>query len=439
MNHTLFFLGMVMLQMIFVTYQYILFRRIEFFYYLLYTFLVTVFVFFKAFPEYNPLPFLVTKKEPFTAARSILLVAYAMYFRFGRHFTETVFRFKKLNRQLIVAEWIFLIFAMIDLPLLFSGVKFDVLEPLSQTIYLAAMPFSLYATTYLITRKLPLTSIYVVGSGLLLAFASAGFIDRLFISLRHHSEHYYLAYIEMGIVCEFLFLNYGLIYKTKMLHIEKMKLEVEQQVKLYQQRMRISSDLHDEIGATLSGIALYSELTKTQMQAHKQEDVQQSLERMQQSATEMVHKLSDIVWAVNPAKDSLEELWQKLDDYARQIASTKNIKVLNEAALSASDIKLSMEDRRNIYLLLKESINNAVKYSGCSLIKLNIAKKSNQLHFMISDDGKGFDQQCLSKGNGLLFMNHRARELNAQLLIESAVNTGTSLQLVLKYPNEGLL
>ncbi|HWJ30557.1 MAG TPA: ATP-binding protein, partial [Flavisolibacter sp.] len=195
----------------------------------------------------------------------------------------------------------------------------------------------------------------------------------------------------------------------------------------------------DEIGATLSGIALYSELTKTQMQAHKQEDVQQSLERMQQSATEMVHKLSDIVWAVNPAKDSLEELWQKLDDYARQIASTKNIKVLNEAALSASDIKLSMEDRRNIYLLLKESINNAVKYSGCSLIKLNIAKKSNQLHFMISDDGKGFDQQCLSKGNGLLFMNHRARELNAQLLIESAVNTGTSLQLVLKYPNEGLL
>src|SRR5689334_19464369 len=140
-----------------------------------------------------------------------------MYFRFGRHFTETVFRFKKLNRQLKVVEWIFLSFAMIDLPLLLSGVKFAVLEPISQKIYLAAMPFSLYATAYLITRRLPLTSIYVIGSGLLLTFASAGFIDRLFISHRSHTEHYYLAYIEMGIVCEFLFLNYGLIYKTKML------------------------------------------------------------------------------------------------------------------------------------------------------------------------------------------------------------------------------
>jgi signal transduction histidine kinase len=436
MNHTLFFLGMVMLQIVFVTYQYILFRRVEFLYYLLYTFLVTVVIFFKTFPQYNPLHVLIIKEEPFTPSRSLLLAAYALYFRFGRHFTETVFRFKKLNRQLIVVEWIFLGFALIDLPLLLCGVPFKFLEPVSQTIYFAAMPFSLYAITYLITRKLPLTSIYVIGSGLLLTLASAGFIDRLLISKQIHSESYYLLYIEMGIVCEFLFLNYGLIYKTKMLQKEKMKLEVEQQVKLYQQRMRISSDLHDEIGATLSGIALYSQLTKTQMQAHKSEEVEQSLERMQQSATEMVHKLSDIVWAVNPSKDSLEELWQKLDDYAREIASTKNIKVQNIVALSVQGIKLSMEDRRNIYLLLKESINNAVKYSDCCELKLSIANKNNQLIFTVSDNGKGFDQQHPQKGNGLLFMNHRAKELNAQLLMESALTIGTSIQLIVKYPNE---
>jgi signal transduction histidine kinase len=434
MNHTIFFLGMVMLQIIFVAYQYVLFRRIEFLYYLLYTFFVTVFIFFKSFPQQNLLEFLVTKDEPFTPARSILLIAYAMYFRFGRHFTETVFRFKKLNKQLIVVEWVFLGFATIDLPLLLSGVKFEVLEPVSQIIYLAAMPFSLYAIVYLVTRRLPLTSIYVIGSGLLLAFASAGFIDRLFISQRSHPESYYLAYIEMGIVCEFLFLNYGLIYKTKMLQKEKIELEVEQQVKLYQQRMRISSDLHDEIGATLSGIALYTQLTKTQMQSNKREEVEQSLDRMQESATEMVHKLSDIVWAVNPAKDSLQELWQKLDDYAREIASAKNIKVQNEMALSVSEIKFSMEDRKNIYLLLKECINNAVKYSSCDVLKLNISNTNDQLTFRVSDNGKGFDPHRSQRGNGLLFMNHRAKELNAQLLLESAPNAGTTLQLILKIP-----
>src|SRR5881398_3589926 len=102
MNHTLFFLGMVMLQIVFVTYQYILFRRVEFLYYLLYTFLVTVVIFFKTFPQYDPLHVLIIKEEPFTPSRSLLLAAYALYFRFGRHFTETVSRFKKLNRQLIV-------------------------------------------------------------------------------------------------------------------------------------------------------------------------------------------------------------------------------------------------------------------------------------------------------------------------------------------------
>lgn len=435
MNHTLFFLGMVMLQIIFVAYQYILFRRIEFFYYLLYTFLVTIFIFFKSFPQYNPLQLLVTKDEPFTPGRSILLTAYAMYFRFGRHFTETVFRFKKLNRQLIFVEWIFLSFAIVDIPLLLSGVKFGLLEPVSQKIYLAAMPFSFYAIIYLFTRKLPLTSIYVIGSGLLLTFASAGFIDRLFISQRHHTESYYLIYIELGIICEFLFLNYGLIYKTKMLQNEKMKLEVEQQVRLYQQRMRISSDLHDEIGATLSGIALYTQLTKTQIQSHKAEEVEQSLDRMQQSATEMVHKLSDIVWAVNPAKDSLQELWQKLDDYAREIAAAKNIKVQNELDLSFSEIKLSMDERKNIYLLLKEGINNAIKYSNCDLLKLGICRTNDQLTFFVSDNGKGFNVNTAQKGNGLLFMNHRAKELNAQLLLESAPNIGTELKLILKIPH----
>lgn len=436
MNHTLFFLGMMMLQIVFVTYQFILFQRKEFFYYLLYTFLVAIFILFKSFPQYNPLPFLVTKQEPFTPARSVLLIAYAMYYRFGRHFTETVFRFKRLNNQLKFVEWVFLAFAAVDITLLLFGVPFDTLEPVSQKIYLAAMPFSLYAIGYLITRRLPLTSIYVIGSGLLLVFASIGFVDRIFISQRSHPESYYLIYVELGIVCEFLFLNYGLIYKTKMLQKEKMRLEVDQQVKLYQQRMRISSDLHDEIGATLSGIALYSQLTKTQMEAQKTEEVEKSLDRMQQSATEMVHKLSDIVWAVNPAKDSLQELWQKLDDYAREVASTKGMKVSNEFLLTIPEIRLSMEKRRNIYLLLKESINNAVKYSDGTLLQLKVENCMGQLTFTVSDNGKGFDPES-KRGNGLLFMNHRAKEMDARLLIQTEINAGTTVQLVVKYPNEG--
>lgn len=261
-----------------------------------------------------------------------------------------------------------------------------------------------------------------------------------------------LSWLMFGFFTDVVFFSAAIGYRIRQEHEERehslkalMQKETELQQKelekvkaVYetreQERSRIAHDLHDEIGATLSGIALYSQLTKTQLQSQKNQEVEQSLDRMQQSATEMVYKLSDIVWAVNPEKDSLHELWQRLDDYLREMAAMKNIKVQSECDLPVTDIKFSMEERRNIYLLLKESINNAVKYSHCSLLKLNLVNTNSQLIFTVSDNGKGFDQTNLQKGNGLLFMNHRAKELNAQLLLESALNCGTNLQLILNIP-----
>lgn len=434
MNHTEFFLGMVLLQMIFITYQYILFKRKEFLYYLLYTFCVAVFIFFKSSPEYNPLKFTIIKDDLFTLGRSVLLTGYAMYYRFGRYFTETPTLYKKVNRQLIVAEWIFLGFSMIDIPLLLAGVDFHVLEPVSRAIYLTAMPFSVYAIIYLITRKHPLTSIYVIGSGLLLVFASAGFIDRIFISHRSHTENYYLRYVELGIFCEFLFLNYGLIYKTRMIQKENMRLEVEKQVELYKQRMQISSDLHDEIGATLSGIAMYSQITKEQMKIDDTQKIEQSLSMMQQSAADMVDKLSDIVWAVNPEQDSLQKLLQKLEEYAREMSYAKNIKVNAMICNELAETKFSMEERRNIYLLFKEAINNAVKYSNCSELLLKVESTNNHVCFVVEDNGAGFDPHSVKRGNGIDNMTRRAEAPGTSLKIDSQAGKGTRIILEKKIP-----
>jgi signal transduction histidine kinase len=429
MNHTIFFLGMAMLQVIFITYQYILFKRKEFLYYLLYTFSVTIFVCFKTFPGYNPFHFMVVPGEQFTAARSVLLAGYAMYYRFGRYFTETPKLYPRFNRQLQVVEWVFLSFSAIDLVLLFNGTDFYYLEPVSKTIYLAAMPFSVYAIIFLLSRKRQLTSIFVIGSGLLLAFASMGFIDRIFISQRTHSENYYLAFIELGIFFEFLFLNFGLIYKTRLIQKENLRLEVEKQVELYKQRMRISNDLHDEVGATLSGLALYSQITMEQLKLHDTQKMERSLNLMQQSATEMVDKLSDIVWAVNPEQDSLDKLLEKLEEYAAEMAGMKNINVHLQVSKDLGLLKLPMEARRNIYLLGKEAINNALKYSLCSELYLSAGLENNVFNLTIEDNGIGFDLQEVKRGNGLDNMVRRAKELDTCLTIDAAKNKGTRIIL----------
>ncbi|MFL5742203.1 MAG: histidine kinase [Flavisolibacter sp.] len=434
MNHTIFFLGMAMLQVIFITYQYILFKRKEFLYYLLYTFCMTIFVCFKAFPEYDPIHVFFTRPERFTAGRSILLMGYALYYRFGRYFTETPRLYPRLNRQLLVVEWIFLAFATSDLILLINGVSFNVLEPVSRMIYLLAMPFSFYAIIYLLTRKRKLTSIYVIGSGLLLAFASASFVDMFFISHHSRTESAYLLYIELGIFSEFVFLNYGLIYKTRLIQKENMRLEVEKQVELYKQRMRISNDLHDEVGATLSGIALFSQITRDQFRHHDTEKVERSLSLMEQSAAEMVDKLSEIVWTVNPDQDSMDKLVQKLEEYAQETGSAKNIRVHSSICEDLKALILPMEDRRNIYLLCKEAINNAIKYSQCSELLLKAEFRENTLHFMVEDNGKGFDPAQIKKGNGLDNMMRRAKDLSACLEIDTCPGRGTKIILHKKIP-----
>jgi signal transduction histidine kinase len=434
MNHTVFFLGMALLQVIFVTYQFILFKRKEFLFYLLYGFCVSIFVCFKVFPEYNPFPILVDEEQRFTAGRSVMLIGYAMYFSFGRHFTETPQRYPRLNQQVKLMEWIFLGFGLTDIFLLFNGVDFYVLEPVSITIYLLAMPVSLYVILYLLTRKRKLTSILVIGSGLLLLFASAGFIDSNFISGNSRSEVDYIVYMELGIFCEFLFLNYGLIYKTRMIQKENMKMEVDKQVELYRQRMRISNDLHDEVGATLSGLAMYSQITKEQIKSHDTGKVEHSLNIMQESAAQMVDKLNEIVWTVNPEQDQMDMLLQKLEEYAQEMGAVKHIKVHASIAEGLKEVKLLMEERRHMYLLCKEAINNAVKYSHCTDLSLHADCSREWIRITVEDNGTGFDPLTVKRGNGIGNMMRRAQDIGTELQIDSKPGKGTRITVEKKIP-----
>lgn len=191
------------------------------------------------------------------------------------------------------------------------------------------------------------------------------------------------------------------------------------------ERLRISRELHDDIGGTLSGIVLYSHLAENQIQSQHTDEVEQSLNVIQQSANDMVSKLSDILWSVNPEHNSLKNLVQKLEEYARTMARVKDIKVHVNAPDCLSELQLPVEIRHNIYLLCKEAINNAVKYSNASVLELNTNYSHHFVEFTIKDNGKGFDITTIKKGNGLTNMRNRAKEINAKLCVKSAPLQGT--------------
>ena len=153
---------------------------------------------------------------------------------------------------------------------------------------------------------------------------------------------------------------------------------------------------------------------------------------MQQSAGEMVNKLNDIVWLINPDQDSLQKLVQRLEEYATDMAMIKNMQVKVNVPAHVTEHSLPMESRRNIYLFCKEAINNSVKYSNGTLLELTIKESNNHLEFSVSDDGKGFDAVMVRRGNGLENMQKRADEIGAQLTLQSKKNEGCLVSMQLK-------
>lgn len=196
------------------------------------------------------------------------------------------------------------------------------------------------------------------------------------------------------------------------------------------ERLRISRELHDEVGATLSGIAMYSHLTKEQIKSNQTREIERSLSVIQQSSGEMVDKLNDIVWLINPEQDNLQKLLERLEEYAGDMTAVKSMQVRVTVTDKIAELSLPVETRRNIYLICKEAINNAVKYSGGSLLELTIKEVDRKLEFSVSDNGKGFDAVMVRRGNGLENMQKRADEIGAKLVLSSKENEGTSLSLV---------
>lgn len=199
-------------------------------------------------------------------------------------------------------------------------------------------------------------------------------------------------------------------------------------VELEKIRTRIATDLHDDIGATLSSISMYSDAVKKQVK-DSMPHLEPVLNKMGENSREMVAGMSDIVWAINPANDAGEKLIQRIENYATDMCAVKNIKLHFLANEKLKSLRLPLEQRKNVYLIFKEAINNAVKYSAAKNIFVAISQSDKELILMVKDDGCGFDDATVKKGNGLQNMQLRANEIKASLKISSAKDKGTLIEV----------
>ena len=194
-------------------------------------------------------------------------------------------------------------------------------------------------------------------------------------------------------------------------------------------RNQIAADLHDEVGSSLSSIHLLSQMATQQQGSDTKHNA--ILARMSSNAKETMEKMGDIVWMIKPGETEAGSLKQRMERFAYEICSSKNIEV--SIQLDELDkMKLTMKQRKNIYLIFKEALNNAVKYSGSEKIEIKASKQNKELLLLVKDFGNGFDSSIVKRGNGLDNMQNRAKELAGKIEINSEV--GKSTEIILKTP-----
>jgi signal transduction histidine kinase len=198
-------------------------------------------------------------------------------------------------------------------------------------------------------------------------------------------------------------------------------------LRLQQIRNEIASDLHDDIGSTLNSISIYSQVLKNRSSVEIPE-----LSFIGESARKVIDSMSDIVWTINPENDSFEKIIFRMRSLTHSLMKAKKIEYSFKADENLNELKMTIEMRRNFYLIFKEGINNLVKYSLASHVSVSLLSYGKEIELMIRDNGIGFNTHDIQRGNGLMNMQRRALEMKARLKIESVIGAGTSLQLLLR-------
>jgi signal transduction histidine kinase len=201
-----------------------------------------------------------------------------------------------------------------------------------------------------------------------------------------------------------------------------------QKLKVERVRTRIATDLHDDIGANLSLIAMASEVAHRQSREDPRQ-IEETLSLISGTSRELVDSMGDIVWAVNPNRDHLVDLVKRMRRFASDVFSARGITLRFDAPTDDRDVRLGTETRREVLLIFKEAVNNIARHSGSTEVDIEFRPHGGWLVLKLSDNGKGFDAAETFDGSGLQSMRQRAGRLGGMFEVVSRNGKGTTVTL----------
>jgi len=432
MNFIYFSLGIIFLQLIYVATYYIFFKQREFIYFIFFSLSVTAFLTLRIFPKLNP--FNDWKgEEIFSSLYGCLLIAFAMYAKFLRVFLDLDQTNPKFNTVLLIAEKIFIPFGLLIFVLgLFSWQNYSII--LFSVLYILSLPVYLISIIYLGTRKRMINRIIFAGTLVAVIIARSAAIQHYF-SGDQNFQLINFQYIMAAIVVLFLFLNLGLIYKSKLYHTLNIQLEVQKQLELSQQRAMISADLHDDLGASLSSIQLNATMIQKSLHSDGSK-TDLSLKRVVDDLKRVIENMEDIIWAINSDKHIQKSISGQIKDFYFDLLDDYNIQCTYDMDENVESQITNIIARKNLLLIAKEAINNILKHAKSTQIHIRLKQHHDQVLLEIQDNGVGIqDSQKVNRGDGLKNMRFRAEKIHGVFTIKSDVGSGTTISCLIPFTN----
>ncbi|MCW5899700.1 MAG: hypothetical protein KIT10_10555 [Flavobacteriales bacterium] len=197
-------------------------------------------------------------------------------------------------------------------------------------------------------------------------------------------------------------------------------------------RDRIALDLHDEVGSTLSSVALFSTVVNRRA-ADRSPEEGAMLRRIAENSAQAMESMNDIVWSVNSRYDDLGDVLDRMQQYAGPLAEAQDWDLHITMSDELRSMKLGMNERKNLYLVFKEAVNNAAKYARCDRMNISVARKGDLIELSVADNGVGLEVGSNGGsglgGNGLRSMEQRAADIRGILEVLSAPGQGTTITL----------
>jgi signal transduction histidine kinase len=436
--------GMLFIIILFVAANFFLYRKKEFLYYLGYAFFN--FVLMLSLAVLNHITGNLSSFFYGYFDLVLLIISGIFYLAFIRHFLETKTTYPVLEKSFKLTE-AFLLGSLILYSILHYFTNWYAAELLLENLMkVILLGLGIMFIIIAFKQKKKLLTYLAVGNAFSIIFS---IISLLLIWYKINGPVIFqnaIFYYNTGVIFSLGFFLLGLAYKNRTELIENLKQqaalkidferqEMENQIKLIkaqqEERNRISADMHDDLGAGMTTIRLYSELAKNRLGSTEVPEI----EKISSSANELLTKMNAIIWSMSSSNDSLGNMVAYIRSYSLEYFEGTGIKcVINLPEEDLPNIVVAGAIRRNVFLVVKESLNNIVKHSGAAEVHITLEKVSGGLKLLIHDNGKGIDFEKLRQfGNGLKNMKKRMDDIGINFSIEN--NEGTLITLYRAIPD----